>query len=146
MNQYPYQPSQPQQRGSMSPQQPGVLAPGRRGLIVVIGAIVALFGFYLPYFATYSGYQLASLYGIYWLDAVLAVAALLLLTAKLFVPALERFKQRWALGLITLGVGGAVVHYWLVTHDSMLFYWGVGAWLYLLGMLAVALGGLLLFL
>jgi peptidoglycan/LPS O-acetylase OafA/YrhL len=148
MNQYPYQqqPSQPQHQQPGYSQQPGVHSPGRRGLIVVIGAVVALFGFFLPYFSIYSGYQLASLYAVYWLDGGLAVAALLLLAARLFVPALETLKRRWALALMTLGVGGAFVHYWLVTHDSVLFYWGIGAWLYLLGMLAIALGGLLLFL
>jgi len=117
---------------------------GRRGLIGVAGAVVALLGFFLPYYATYSGNLLASLYGIYWLEVLFLVAAFALFAARLLLPSLEAHRRRWALVLAALGGGGAFIHYLLVTMDSVPIYWGVGAWLYCLGMIVVGISGLLL--
>lgn len=114
----------------------------RRGLIGVIGCCVALLGFLLPYYGTYSGYFLADVYSIYWLDAVFAVAALALLAARRALPMAR--NRRWTLSLLAISIVSIGFHYLLVTRDSVLFYWGLGAWIYWLGMVIVAISGLFL--
>lgn len=106
-------------------------------LITLGGSILALLGFLLPYFATYSGYQLASLYGLYWLDPLFTIAAIFLM-----VVVVMGSKGRWAWGLISIGLVAAFLHYLIVGRDSIPAYWGVGAWLYFIGMVIVAIGGI----
>ena len=132
------------QRQPSPKEHPPIQPLGRRGLIVAIGGILAAIGFFLPYYATYSGYLLASLYGLYWLDIVFVTAAFLLLFARLALPVLETYRRRWAIALLLIGVAGAFLHYTVVNLNSVPMYWGIGAWLYFLGMIIVAIGALLL--
>jgi hypothetical protein len=126
-SQHPYQ--QPADQTLKQKQQ-------RLYLITCAGGLLALLGFLLPYFATYSGYLLASLYGLYWLDPLFAVAALFLMAVVVIGG-----KGRWAWGLIGIGIIAAFLHYLIVGRDSTPAYWGVGAWLYFIGMVVVAIGG-----
>lgn len=138
-----YAPLSSQQQTSSTVHQP-IQPLGRRGLVVVIGGILAAVGFFLPYYATYSGYLLASLYGLYWLDIVFVTGSFLLLFARLALPVLQTYRRRWAIALLLVGVAGAFLHYTVVNLDSVPMYWGIGAWLYFLGMIIVAIGALLL--
>src|SRR5579859_1741928 len=158
---YGYQQQQPYQPPSMGAQQAGaptfgaqgatnqmaatgMRLSGRRGLIMGIGGVVAFLGFLLPYNWSYSGYALASMYGIYWLDGLCVVAALVLIGALRVLPAwVQANKKRWAQSLMALGGGGALLHFLIVNTNASPFYWGIGAWLYLLGMIAVGIGALL---
>lgn len=156
--QQPYQGYQPPSRGTQQAgapmfgaqsgagrsATPGMRLSDRRGLIVGIGGIVAFLGFLLPYNWSYSGYQLASMYGIYWLDGLCVVAALILIGTLRVLPSwVESRKKRWTQLLMALGGGGALLHFLIVNTNASPFYWGIGAWLYLLGMIAVGIGGLL---
>jgi hypothetical protein len=138
-----YRPSTSQRQPSPT-EHPAIRPLGRRGDLVALGGILAVIGFFLPYYATYSGYLLARLYGMYWLDILFVTAALLLLIARLVLPVLQTYKRRWALALLLVGISGAFLHYTIVSLDSVPRYWGIGAWLYFLGMLAITLGGILL--
>ena len=150
-NSYPYEYQQSRSQADPQPQQmyqkplARQQSLDRRSLIGGIGAIMALLGFFLPYFATYSGHELASLYGMYWLDVIFVVAAFLLLAFRLFVPSLMP-PRRLALLVIVVGAAGAFIHYLLVNLDSIPMYWGIGAWLYFLGMIIVAICGVSLLL
>lgn len=156
MDQYPYQrqksgqqkyysktpyPNDPYSGSQPSYQQPTYQAPKQKQkrlyLIPLGGSLLALLGFLLPYFATYSGYQLASLYGLYWLDPLFAVAAMFCIAVVVIGG-----KGRWAWGLIGIGLVAAFLHYLIVGRDSMPAYWGGGAWLYFIGMVVVAIGGI----
>ena len=112
----------------------------RPTLIGVIGCGVALLGFLLPYYGASSGYFLTTFYSIYWLDALFALAALVLLAARRVLPTAR--NRRWTWTLLATGMVGIGMHYLLVTRDVPLSYWGLGAWIYWLGMATVVISGL----
>jgi MFS family permease len=53
----------------------------------------------------------------------------------LFMAALDN-------SIVSVTLPAAFLHYLMVGRDSMPAYWGAGAWLYFIGMVVVAMGGI----
>lgn len=108
--------------------------------------------------------------GLLWLDFLLALAAIavaaLLQFGSRFLgtssnanmaklnTSLAAQPRKWVTALLAIGAGGAVVHILLMligfssytgSYAGVSVGWGFGAWLYLLAMIAVAVGGFLAF-
>jgi hypothetical protein len=118
---------------------------GMRGLVVAIGAALAMLAFFaLPYYSNYSGYFLAALAldDKWWAELVLAVVPLIVVIGRQIVPPLK--QSRWSLVIAGSGILGLLVHYLLMDGTISSNYWRFGTWSYFLGMVLVAIGGLLL--
>jgi len=177
---YPYQqPYYPQGDYQQNPyQQASPYAPARpaivfdyRYLAAGIGAIVSFIAFFLTYYSNSitflgttitdapSGVQMAGREGRYWLDLIIALAAIIIPVLLQFgeqwfktsttpmlqklVSSLDAKPRDWGLWLFITGLAGIFVHFILDLNE--LGVWGVGAWFYLLGMIAVAVGGFLVY-
>jgi len=102
--------------------------------------------------AAQSGRQL-------WLDFVIALVAigivgLLQFGKQMFKAPTSPMIQKLAnslntsphtWGLILLGVGGFGIFFHFILDLGVIGFWAYGAWLYLLGMIAVAVGGFFIF-
>ncbi len=157
-----YQQSPYQQ--SPYPQSPAISL-DYRNIIAGVGAIVALISFFLPYYtfsslftdipgSSSSGYSIG---GRYWLDFIIALAALAIVillqfgeqwfkpstnpTIQRVVTSLTSQPRTWYIWLIAVGGFGIFFHF--ILDLGHLNYWGVGSWLYLLGAIAIVVGGVL---
>jgi hypothetical protein len=120
---------------------------GIRGVIVVVGSLLAMLAFFvLPSYSIYSGYFIAAeeLDDKWWLELILAVLPLIILVAQHIVPRVKLQKKRWSLVIAGSGVLGLLLHYWFMNDLVSTNYWRLGSWTYLLGMALVAIGGILL--
>ena len=162
--QIPYQQSPYQQ--SPYPQSASISV-DYRNIIAGIGAILAIIAFFLPYYTisfslsgisssnlSESGYAIG---GRYWLDWIIALAALAIVillqfgeqwfksstnpTIQRVVKSLTSQPQTWYTRLIAIGGFGIFFHF--ILDLGRLNIWGVGSWLYLLGMIAVVTAGVL---
>jgi hypothetical protein len=159
-----YQQSPYQQ--SPYPQKPAISL-DYRNVIAGIGAIVALISFFLPYYTmSYfytdlpSGSLSESGYGVggrYWLDFIIALAALAIVlllqfgeqwfksssnpTIQRVVASLASQPRTWYTSLIA--VGGFAIFFHFILDLGRLNIWGLGSWLYLLGAIAIVVGGVL---
>ena len=124
-----------------------------RNLIAGIGAIVAIVAFFLP------AYTISFLFlgGRYWLDFFIALVALAIVILLQFGeqwfksstnPTIQRViksvtsePRTWYIRLITVGSFGIFFHF--ILDLGYLNIWGVGSWLYLLGMVAIVVAGVL---
>jgi len=136
-----------------------------RNIIAGVGAIVALISFFLPYYtvpfllvdfssSSPSGYGVG---GRYWLDFIITLVALGIVILLQFgeqwlkpstnpmiqrlITSLTSQPRTWYTWLIAAGSFGIFFHFILdLGHLSI---WGVGSWLYLLGAIAIVVGGIL---
>jgi hypothetical protein len=138
-----------------------------RNVIAGVGAIVALISFFLPYYTmsffytdlpgtslSESGYGVG---GRYWLDFIIALAALAIVlllqfgeqwfksssnpTIQRVITSLTSQPRTWYTSLIA--VGGFAIFFHFVLDLGRLNIWGLGSWLYLLGTIAIVVGGVL---
>jgi len=126
---------------------------GVRGLIVAAGAILAVLAFFvLPYYSSYTGYNLATGYYYllgqelnvkWWLELVLAVAPLFVVIAQKVVPSVKQRRRLWSLVIGGCGVLGALINYWFMNALADSNLWSFGTWGYFVGMALVVVGGLL---
>lgn len=158
-------------------------------LTALIGGAVAFIAFFLPYYgwsysstylgthsASVNGSTVASVYAQFWLEFLLALAAIAVALLLQFgtrwfanfqsqpasfmgkvVTSLTTKTRNWVIALIGIGGAGVLLHLlFMLTSLSNIggtdiggtgysAGWGFGAWLYLLAMLAVAVGGFLAF-
>ena len=133
-----------------------------RYIIAGVGAIVAFIAYFLPFYtysSTYFSFSLsgAEASGRFFLDLLLALAALVIVGLLLFgnqmfknptnptiqqlLTSLNTKTRTWIYALIGVGAAGVVIH--ILVSLGLPGSWGIGAWLYLLAMLAVAAGGAL---
>jgi hypothetical protein len=163
-----YQQNPYQQASPYAPARPAIVF-DYRYLAAGIGAIVSLISFFLTYytghdaildttFAT-TGVRAAGADGRYWLDPIIALVAIIIPVLLQFgkqwfrtsatpmlqklVNSLDTKPRDWGLRLFITGLAGIFVHFILDLNE--LSIWGVGAWFYLLGMIAVAVGGFLVY-
>jgi hypothetical protein len=161
---------QQQQQQAYSPyqQSPYPQAPAMsfdyRNIIAGVGALVAVIAFFLPFssflytsiYSTYSpsGFQLG---GRLWLDFIIALLALGVVVLLQFNeqllktavnPTLQRLRtsltdqpKTWYTGLIALGSFGIFFHF--ILDVGQISSWGIGSWLFLLGLIAIVVGGVL---
>ena len=138
-----------------------------RNIIAGIGAIIALISFFLPYYTisfsfsdlsssslSESGYSAG---GRYWLDFIIALAVLAIVILLQFGeqwfksstnPTIQRITTSltsqprvWYTRLIAVGSFGIFFHF--ILDLGHLNVWGIGSWLYLLGMIAIVVAGVL---
>ncbi|HTK07166.1 MAG TPA: hypothetical protein VL485_08355 [Ktedonobacteraceae bacterium] len=119
---------------------------GKRGLLAVGGALLAVIAFFLPYYSSYSAYFLASqtLDDKWWLELALAAFPLAILLALRTIPRVKLQRRRWSLLVLGSGVLGLLLNYWFMDMTIGTGYWRFGTWAYFVGMALVALAGLLL--
>jgi hypothetical protein len=130
-----------------------------RNIIIAVGGLLSFIAFFLAYYSagydyyhyTESGADLARGNGRFWFDMLFALAAILIAVllqfgdqwfksgTSSFVERLAHNKRLWVNIIIGIGVYGILVH---VFNIGNIGYWGIGAWLYLLGMIAVLVGGI----
>jgi len=156
-----YQQSPYQQ--SPYPQSPAISL-DYRNIIAGVGAIVALISFFLPYYTISLSFTNSSLSesgystgGRYWLDFIIALAALAIVILLQFgeqwlkpstnpmiqriITSLTSQTRTWYTWLIAVGGFGIFFHF--ILDLGRLSIWGVGSWLYLLGAIAIVVGGIL---
>lgn len=158
-----YQQQSPYQQ-SPYPQSPSISL-DYRNIIAGIGAIIGLISFFLPYYTvsfseipnssiSESGYGIG---GRDWLDFIIALAALAIVvllqygeqwfksstnpTIQRVVKSLTSQPRIWYTRLITVGSFGVFFHF--ILDLGRLNFWGIGSWLYLLGMIAIVVAGVL---
>ncbi len=163
-----YQQNPYQQASPYAPARPAI-AFDYRYLVAGIGAIVSFIAFFLTYYSGHdpilgttfaeTGVQTAGIEGRYWLDPLIALVAIIIpvllqfgkqwfktsttpLLQKL-VSSLDTRSRDWGLWLCITGLAGIFVHFILDLNE--LGDWGIGSVLYLLGMIAVAVGGFLVY-
>ena len=167
--QQPYQ--QPPYQQAPYPQQKSTIAFDWRYLTAGIGALVAFIAFFLPYYTYSSGGGSYTVPGTSYsisgsqigrqllLDIIIALAAIVIAVLLQFgsqmfkaptAPNMQKFanslntqQRTWGLALLGLGIFG--IFFRFILDLSVLNTWGVGSWLYLLGMIAVAVGGFFTF-
>jgi hypothetical protein len=142
-----------------------------RFLTAGIGSLVAIIAFFLPSYnplgtlrsiigTSLSYYNYYSFSGAQmgrqlWLDFIIAIIVLLIVVGLQFgsriirnptspitkkvLNSLTTQQKNWGLGLFLLGVFGIFFHF--VLDLGVLNIWLFGAWLYTLGIVAVAVGG-----
>jgi len=136
-----------------------------RNIIAGVGAFIALISFFLPYYTIpYADFPSSSLsasgYGIggrYWLDFILALAVLAIVillqfgeqwfksstnpTIQRVVTSLTSQPRTWYTRLIA--IGGFSIFFHFILDLGRLSIWSIGSWLYLLGAIAIVVGGVL---
>ncbi|HEY7420090.1 MAG TPA: hypothetical protein VH593_33235 [Ktedonobacteraceae bacterium] len=165
--QYPYQQASPYAPASRRL----AIALDSRYLAAGSGAIISFIAFFLTYYyvsftllgATTTnvatGVQMAEGTGRYWLDLIIALVAIAIPVLLQFgkqwfktstTPMLQKLlssldtkPRNWGLWLFITGLAGIFVHF--ILDLNRIGEWGIGAWLYLLGMIAVAVGGFLVY-
>jgi hypothetical protein len=156
------------------PQSKSTIAFDWRYLTAGIGALVSLIAFFLPYYTyggaggTYYGITIPSTnYSVtgfqigrqFLLDVIIALAAIIIALLLQFgnqmfkaptSPNIQKLanslntKARiW--GLVLLAFGAFGIFFRFILDLTVLNIWGVGSWLYLLGMIAVTVGGFFVF-
>jgi hypothetical protein len=156
------------------PQSKSTIAFDWRYLTAGIGALVALIAFFLPYYTYGSGggsyYGITvpstnySVTGLqigrqFLLDVIIALAAIIIALLLQFgnqmfkastSPNIQKLAnslntQTRAWGLVLLIIGAFGIFFRFILDLTVLNIWGVGSWLYLLGMAAVTVGGFFVF-
>ena len=165
-----YQQNPYQQASPYAPARPAIVL-DYRYLAAGIGAIVSFIAFFLTYYSfsftvlgttttdIESGAQIAGGEGRYWLDLIIALVAIIIPVLLQFgkqwfktsttpmlqklIGSLDTKPRDWGLWLFITGLVGIFIHFFLDLNH--LGDWGVGAWFYLIGMIAVAVGGFLVY-
>jgi hypothetical protein len=160
----PYQQSPYQQQSPYYA--PSAVAFDWRYITAGVGALLSLIAFFLPYYsfggATYYGVTSPS-YGVsglqighqVLLDIIIALAAIVIALLLQFghqifkapaSPNMQRLanslnanQRSWGLALLVIGAFG--VFFRFILDLSVLNIWGIGSWLFVIGMIAVAVGG-----